>query len=815
MILDHLIIDNIRSYGHAEVVIPRGISLFEGDIGSGKSTILMAIEFGLFGFGSQKADSLLAKKAESGRVELGFSVDGRKYEICRSLVRKNGRISHDQKKSWIKADGQKEPLSVSELKQRVLQILRFNEPAAATAESRIFRYAVFTPQESMKEILADPKRRLETIRRAFGMEDYSTATSNARELLQELRIKAKILGERSANIPELEEESRKAQANISRLRGEISEISAEQDRLRGDEAKASSEARRLQEKSGERARIEAQKRSAREAADAAKGRIAGIEDEIGHQRGEIARSDAELAELSKAERPDTADSVAELDSKIAKIQGMHEKLIQYETEGRSAAGDISRLRGQLGRGEGGGVIDRAKTDSALSELEEIQGGKRRLLEELGRRHQELVERKAGIQARKDRAEDEIGRLAELGSVCPTCEQEITEEHRSRLADKNRKEADGADEEIRYVTDTYFETDKGIKEARAEIDDLGRRINELRSRIPKIDELDSRSARLEAIEAEITRLRSEIPGWEPGGAPTRRLQDTKEGLVRYENAGRRIRQIAEARRRGEDRIRKGLNSIGEQRAVISDKERELSELAGAEALHEFGDLDGQIRKNESEAQSLRNRIRETAGRMATLKERAANEERRVERNGAEISRSKRWRRRLNEVTEYQEWIERFFVPTVSEIEKQVLLSTWQGFNETYRGWYSILIDDPTKDSSVDEEFTPIVNQDGFEQEIDYLSGGERTSIALAYRLTLNSLMRKDTELIKSGLLILDEPTDGFSKGQLEKVRGLLDELRSEQVVLVSHERELETYVDRVFLVSKESGTSKITESVPAG
>ena len=49
MILNSLIIDNIRSYDHEEVIFPRGISLFEGDIGSGKSTILMAIEFALLG----------------------------------------------------------------------------------------------------------------------------------------------------------------------------------------------------------------------------------------------------------------------------------------------------------------------------------------------------------------------------------------------------------------------------------------------------------------------------------------------------------------------------------------------------------------------------------------------------------------------------------------------------------------------------------------------------------------------------------------------------------------------------------------------
>ena len=206
MILNSIIIDNIRSYEHEEVEFPRGISLFEGDIGSGKSTILMSIEFALFGLGSQKAESLLAKKSDSGFVILDFSVDGEKYEIKRTLLRKNSGVNQDPKNSWINIDGVKEPLSPSELKQRVLQILKFNEPADPKAESKIFRYAIFTPQEAMKEVLSDSAKRLETIRKAFGIEDYSIANSNAREVLYEIRNKVSIFQERFSNISGLESE---------------------------------------------------------------------------------------------------------------------------------------------------------------------------------------------------------------------------------------------------------------------------------------------------------------------------------------------------------------------------------------------------------------------------------------------------------------------------------------------------------------------------------------------------------------------------------------------------------------------------------
>ena len=158
-----------------------------------------------------------------------------------------------------------------------------------------------------------------------------------------------------------------------------------------------------------------------------------------------------------------------------------------------------------------------------------------------------------------------------------------------------------------------------------------------------------------------------------------------------------------------------------------------------------------------------------------------------------------------------WLKEFFIPTVSEIEKQVLISIQQNFNKTYREWFQVLIDDPSKESRIDEHFTPIVEQDGDEINVYYLSGGEITSIALAYRLTLNMMMRQETESMNSNLLILDEPTDGFSKDQLSKVRVVLRKMDSEQIILVSHATELTngTYVDNVFHISKSEGYSRVT------
>ena len=63
MLLQQLRLQNIRSYLDETIEFPEGTTLLSGDIGSGKSTILLAIEFALFGSSRPElpAESLLRK----------------------------------------------------------------------------------------------------------------------------------------------------------------------------------------------------------------------------------------------------------------------------------------------------------------------------------------------------------------------------------------------------------------------------------------------------------------------------------------------------------------------------------------------------------------------------------------------------------------------------------------------------------------------------------------------------------------------------------------------------------------------------------
>ena len=152
--------------------------------------MLMGIEFALFGLGAVSGASVLKMGEDSGEVRMKFEVGGALYEITRRLQRKQGRVQ--QSGGELKVPGETLILSPSELKEKVLEILEFNEAPDPKARSWIYRYAVYTPQEEMKQILSlAPEQRLQILRRAFRVEDYKTASTNAEDAIREMREDAR------------------------------------------------------------------------------------------------------------------------------------------------------------------------------------------------------------------------------------------------------------------------------------------------------------------------------------------------------------------------------------------------------------------------------------------------------------------------------------------------------------------------------------------------------------------------------------------------------------------------------------------------
>ena len=102
MILQWLKLKNIRSYTDQELHFPDGSILLSGDIGAGKTTILLAIEFALFGLirGDTTGSTLLRHGSREGTVSLCFKIDEKEVIINRAL-KKSGKTISQQAGSII------------------------------------------------------------------------------------------------------------------------------------------------------------------------------------------------------------------------------------------------------------------------------------------------------------------------------------------------------------------------------------------------------------------------------------------------------------------------------------------------------------------------------------------------------------------------------------------------------------------------------------------------------------------------------------------------------------------------------------------
>ncbi len=810
MILKSIELKNIRSYDHAKIEFPLGITLFEGDIGSGKSTVLMAVEFSLFGLGSQKPESLLSKKKDEGYTILNFEVDDKQYEIKRKLKRKRDSITQESKSCYLINDGEMEPLTASELKQRILQILRFNEPSSPNSTSRIYRYAVFTPQEEMKLILRDVNTRLETIRRAFGIEDYKIAIENTKNMLSTIKTNIAVYKKGFSNLDELkkhleksENEKRIESLKISNLEKQLEVL----EKKRSAAAEAIEDARKRQMKKIELYLLEKNKKQAIENNTT---HINTILREIHDKKQEIQDIDDRIGLQKKITKP-TFKNLTQIDDEIGNIEKLNNSITVINSKIDNITEDMSGLVKELG------LYNNLTTQDLHNRLDEFNN----LLTKLSNESKDIMnliaskeKEKARLEERKQYLESKLDGISNIGSKCPICDSILTKEHIINLEKERRLNFEVTIKHIEQL-ETENKNNSIIREnLEKEISKKMDEFSKIKSAVPLIKKYDEKKLQVSRLQLEVQKLviknviqeEMDFPNNNRFKDPLSYMKALRDALIQFTTAEEQIKN-EEIRQKN---LKSRLEKIVKEKIAI---EEEISRLQGqlksiSNSLIPLEDIDNILHKAEEVGEAIHKKIKKLNNDLSTTTERKRHLTEEICRLKDEISHAEKDHEKFIKFNNCLIWLNDFFIPALEQTEKQVLHSVQYNFNLTYQNWFSTLIDDPTKQSRIDENFSPIVEQDGYEQEIDYLSGGEKTSISLAYRLTLNSMIRHENESLKSNLLILDEPTDGFSKTQLLKIKDILKQLDSEQIILVSHEKELETYADNIYCISKDSGVSHV-------
>ncbi len=686
MLIKSIKLHNIRSYEDAEIKFPIGSVLLAGDIGSGKSTILLAIEFAIFGAkkGELPAYTLLRHGRKEGSVELRIHIDNKDITIKRTLKRSNEDIK--QEAGYVIMNGLKKDGTTEELRAIVLELLGYPKDLIKKGKDLIYRYTVYTPQEEMKQILYESKEtRLDTLRKVFNIDKYKRIKENSKIIAASLKEKKKHYEGYILNLDYKMKELQERKSEIAQLEKGIIDLEPKIDEIKGL---------------------------------------------IGEKKKSILDIETDMSELNKL-RKDLSVTEANLAHLIQQNNRLNEEIKKLDLQ-----------------------IDELKKDAQTKKLEDMQlitaqlELKEKEANEADASYRNAIRKIKEFEVKTENSMETMKKMQSL-EICPLCEQKVDEKHKH---DVNLRESKKYEDFLRQLKNHQEEESKlskvkiGLKK---ELDLLVKEQNHLNILKIRLESIGEKQA-LNDEKAELKeKVRKEV------------------GLLNAKKIG----------------ISKKIEMFSTLESKYKSIRKELDELMPQERFLEL-----EKKKYETEKGSIARFIIQ------------------IEK---EISEKQKAKANLAYTLQLINWIDGFFVNLMATVEKHVMVNIHSQFNELFRNWFDMLIEDETISVRVDEEFTPVIEQDGYETYVENLSGGEKTAVALSYRLALNKVINDIVEGIKTReLIMLDEPTDGFSSEQLDKVRDILEQLNMKQVIIVSHESKIESFVENVIRVEKQDSVSVV-------
>ncbi|KKU99675.1 MAG: hypothetical protein UY34_C0040G0001, partial [Parcubacteria group bacterium GW2011_GWA2_48_9] len=680
MLLKSIKLHNIRSYESAEINFPSGSVLLAGDIGSGKSTILLAVEFAIFGAkkGELPAYTLLRHGKKEGYVELRMQIDAKDIIIKRALKRSNEDIK--QEAGYVVVNGLKKEGTTEELRAIVLELLGYPKDLIKKGKDLIYRYTVYTPQEAMKQILYDDKdTRLETLRKVFNIDRYKRAKDNSKIITSSLRekkkhlegfiidfdYKKKELGERKLEIIDIDDK-------ITNMLPKIEEVK----------------------------KLIRQKKAS----------IEGIEKDINELNS--LRKELSVAEANLSHRIEQNNR---LNEEIRRLESQIEG-IKNDVQGRSLE-DLSLITKKIGEKE-----------NEINEAEQ--------------NYKNAIKNIKEIEVKIEHCNDTIRKMESL-EICPVCEQKVDESHKHGIHLR---------ESAKY--------------------------NELVEQIQSCKEGESN---LEKIRLQLKKERDSL---------MKEQSHFNVLKIKFDNLNEKT-SLREEKHRLKEMIKKEIGLLNSKKSELHSKIEKYSETEEKYKI---------VKKEIDELLPQERFLELEKGKYDVEKDSIKRFILNIEK---ELNEKQKAKEKLSYISQLSNWIDELFANLMSTMEKHVMVNIHSQFNELFKNWFDILLEDEAMNVRVDEEFTPVIEQDGYETYIENLSGGEKTSVALSYRLALNKVINDIVAGIKTkDIIMLDEPTDGFSTEQLDKVRDVLEQLSMKQVIIVSHESKIESFVENVIRVQKQ-------------
>jgi len=524
-----LVVEGFRSYHDKETFSwkDRRLVAIVGPIGSGKSSILDAISFALFGktpVFEKDRKALINQRKELCRVELAFEVDGEVWRVIR-VIRRSGAAKHSLLRH-PEADLSRKPFEMESgdtaVNNRVADLLGLDFTA--------FCRSVLLAQNRFAEFInSRAGNRDAVLRKVFGFERLDAMQQRAKERQSEaegraaeLQKQADVFEQDRLQLEALGAELSAAVAALAALEQvapRIKELASAADEARRAQHKADEELERLAQIGSEapeaadvagqvKASADAERAlaTAREAMERAAGALAEADTLRVATEGEVGSPDA----LNRAEG--LIDKLDDREKTLAELDQRKARLTREQTVARETLEALAKKVATAGETVTKAVTAQEAAGKALGEREaersntEAEVGDRKALEARRQALRELVTTREALVAQREQAgalqvklEDLEGRLgkargelARTGAVATEAEGERDaaavrtatsradlEKARTDLNARIQESGDHRALAARRAEIQVFERERaGLADSRDELDAIRTRVDEL-------------------------------------------------------------------------------------------------------------------------------------------------------------------------------------------------------------------------------------------------------------------------------------------------------------------------------------------------
>ena len=800
MRLNSLRLSNFRQHADTYITFDVGLTGIIGANGSGKSTILEAIAWALYGQEAArgKKETIRSLRAGAGarvKVELDFDLGGHRYRVERGLT-----------SAELFLDGSDAPIAnsltgVTEMLRRRLGMSRDE-----------FFNTYFTGQKELDVMAAmAPSERAQFLSRVLGYERLRVAQRLVKEKSRIVAAEAaglraalpdaanveRMHADATARLAQASERSRMSAARRERALTGMSEIVPRW-------LVAQQEREQLQEALAELRVVES------EAAAYARD-----EERIGRELADVLAADEELQRLAEELAP-LARLSEELHAQdqLARDEGRRNALLDAE---RSLEEEVRRLRERRTKIETAPTLEEAATlelEQMRAMLELMEGELEAKRTEWVRDRQEAETKRSALREQYAEVKEHRERLVAAGEdgECPTCERPLHDHYRTvldHLDDQmDNLVADGKyfNSRIEQLEEMPGEVRELDERRRTTFDDVGKLERRLAKVQLAVQELAGLTRDLHARELRYEQVRKDREAI-PGGYDAVRHAAVRKELDRLRALDARATRLATLMERRpvleseRDRAAAGTSSAQARVAMLSARRDVLSfsEQGYTDLRSRHDAAASELRSAELDAVADAG---EAAGAHAALM--------RAEQSKAELQRVRGQLDALDRQRRLHDELDRAFTDLRTDLNVQLRPE----MGEIASAFLTELTDARYDEMELDDSYNLTVIEDGAPKHV--ISGGEQDVANLCLRLAISQMIAERAGQSFS-LLILDEVFGSLDESRrqnvVELLRGLGD--RFEQVILITHIEQVREGVDRVINVryDEESGCSVVTQTEP--